>query len=150
MKIALIVVALLWPAVLGAAAIDRADGRISSAGTLVYLAASRICHQQAHRSFLLRGQPWPVCARCSGLYAAAPLGALAAASWARRRSRRWVVAGLVVAAIPTGLSWGAEVVLGIPVTNVGRAVAALPLGAAVAFALVWAVTQQTARIDRID
>lgn len=35
-----------------------------------------VCHQSPERSFRFSGQPWAVCARCSGIYAGLGLGAL--------------------------------------------------------------------------
>lgn len=127
--------AIAWPLALGVALVDRIDGGASLASDVAYLAASRVCHQRRDRSFEAREIQWPVCARCAGLYLAGPLGVLVAAMPKRRRLRGslWVVAA---AALPTAATWGAEVMLGLPVSNGMRFVAALPLGAAVALVLV--------------
>jgi uncharacterized membrane protein len=107
---------------------------------IVYAAGSLICHQIAERSFHLDGTQLPVCARCFGIYGGAALGSIAGASTIARsfdRSRRLTWTAL--AAVPTlatgVLEWG----LGWPVSNVVRAVAALPLGFAVSFVVVSAV-----------
>ena len=75
--------------------------------------------------------------RCAGLYLAAPLGALAAAGAARRRvpSRAWFVA----AAVPTAVTFALEFFGLAPMTSLARALAALPLGAAVTYFMVAAI-----------
>lgn len=143
----LVVGALAWPTMLGAALWDRVlhPAERSAWSTVVYLAASRVCHQKTERSFHTEGAQWPVCARCAGLYLAAPFGI----AWFAMR-RRLTVAGVrrwqpshvfVAAAIPTALTlaweWGG---LGTP-PNLVRAITALPLGAAVAWILL-TVTHQ--------
>jgi len=106
---------------------------------IVYAAGSLICHQIAERSFHLDGTQLPVCARCFGLYGGAAFGSVAGAS-ARDfldRSRRWTWTAL--AAVPTLVTGVLEWGFGWPLSNVVRAVAALPLGFAVAFVVVSAV-----------
>jgi len=116
----------------------------SAWASVVYFAASRVCHQKPERSFHTDDAQWPVCARCAGLYLAAPVGI----AWfflqrRRRAGRRRPQPALVfaVAAIPTVFSvaweWGG---LGMP-PNPARALSALPLGAAVAWVLL-TVTHQ--------
>jgi uncharacterized membrane protein len=147
---ALVVGALLWPVLLGAALWDRvehpAPGR-SAWATAVYLAAAQVCHQHQDRSFHTHGEKWPVCARCAGLYLAAPFGVVGFLGRARlgrpgaRRLQPPYV--LIIAAVPTIATvlweWGG---LGMPAHWV-RLVTALPLGAAIA-AVLLAVTH---RID---
>lgn len=69
-----------------------------------------------------------VCARCTGLYVGAavagPLALLAAASVASARAR--VV--LVLAALPTAITWGLEFAGVAPFSNAIRFILALPLG----------------------
>jgi hypothetical protein len=98
----------------------------------VYMSASQICHQQAARSFHTAGHKWPVCARCAGLYLAAPFGAVAALSRGRRRT---LVNAVVIAAMPSAATFVWEV-MGGQVSGLARAVAAAPLGATLTFALV--------------
>jgi uncharacterized membrane protein len=43
---------------------------------LIYLAFSKICHQQTERCYYFLGQPLVVCARCTGLYFGFWLGLL--------------------------------------------------------------------------
>ena len=70
---------------------------------------SLVCHQKPDRSFFSCARQWPVCARCSGLYLGAALGALAGlcglgrgASWRRWRST------VLAAALPTAVLWSVE------------------------------------------
>ena len=115
------------------------DVRVATA--LIYVGAGQICHQRPERSFHLEGRRMPVCARCTGLYLAAPLG-LAGVLLMRRRAgaddrtyRRWRVA-IVAAALPTVISVGLEWVGGPGLSsNISRAVTALPLGAVLAAAV---------------
>ena len=68
----------------------------------------------------------PVCARCSGLYFSAAVGTLLA--W--RTGRRTPSAGtMMVAALPTAITFVLEVAGVVPFSNPARAIAALPLGA---------------------
>ena len=130
----LVSLALLWPLGLVSGGWSRAGGPTRAFDTVVYTAAARVCHQRPDRSFHTAGTPWPVCGRCSGLYLAAPVGAVL--GWSRRlRPRGSARAWLAAAALPTALTLGLEW-WGLPMTNVARALAALPLGAAVAAILV--------------
>lgn len=134
----LTVAAIGWPLLLLSVVWARQGGHLPLWTVAVYAVASRICHQLPGRSFHTNGVQWPVCARCAGLYLAAPAGALAA--WIGRghsrlrRASAWVILGL--AAIPTiatlAIEWPG---FGFP-SNLARAAAALPLGAAVAFVVV--------------
>ena len=111
------------------------------AATMVYVVGSVVCHQQAARSFHLGDTQLPVCARCTGLYAGAPLGLLLALPLVTRRGAPrpgrptgWgrLRAVLILAAIPTAGTVVAEGAGVVQVTDVVRAVAAVPLSAAVA------------------
>lgn len=144
----LLIAALAWPAMLAAALADRFDRQPTFLGTTVYVAASRVCHQRSERSFHTDGHQWPVCARCAGLYLAAPFGALLA--FARRRidGRRTMLVGLSLASLPTAATWIFEMAGG----HVGamlRALAAMPLGAALLYVIVSAASP-AGRGDRID
>lgn len=152
----LLLAAVAWPLIAGAALWQRASltaeaggsGGVGGAGqpvwaVVVYAAASRICHQRPERSFHTHDVAWPVCARCTGLYLAAPFAAFVA--FRRRPSATSSVSPMRVvalAAIPTVLTlvweWGG---LGTP-PNLVRFVTALPLGAAVAFVLIETVTER--------
>jgi uncharacterized membrane protein len=102
---------------------------VSSCAAAVYAAGSNICHQRSERSFHIGGHKMPVCARCTGLYVSA-----AAAPLTARRARLI----LLVAALPTALTWGLEYAGVMPFSNAARALAALPLG----FAAAWLVVTQ--------
>jgi len=139
---------LVWPLLLGAAWWDHAEhqaGDRSVWSVVVYMAAGRVCHQQPERSFHSRTAQWPVCARCAGLYLAAPF----AAAWFLRRRRsatqidQVAFGGMALAAVPTVLTLAWEWAgLGTP-PNLVRFLTALPLGAAIA----WALFTVTHRID---
>ena len=133
----LIVAAIAWPGLLGAALEARVHDTAPVFVSAIYLSASRVCHQRPERSFHRHGVSWPVCGRCSGLYLGGAAGAIVAAvSLRRRRHAPRMVAWLVLAALPTAatvvLEWTG---LG-AVTTVARAVAAVPLGALVAFVII--------------
>jgi uncharacterized membrane protein len=85
----------------------------------------------------------PVCARCTGLYVSAalavPLALLFAVPLTMSGARRL----LVLAALPTVLTWGLEYAGVVAFGNATRALAALPLGCAA----VWLVVTQC-RIER--
>ncbi len=135
----LAVAAIAWPLVMGLALRERLHGRESVWTTAVYLVGARVCHQRPERSFHSAGVQWPVCGRCSGLYLAAPFGALAALELARRhrnRTPRGMVALLLLSSLPTGVTLIGEWTGVMTPTNLVRALAALPLGACVAFVLV--------------
>jgi uncharacterized membrane protein len=139
----LVAASIVWPLILAAAVRDRAmaGGGGSLWTQVLYASASHICHQRPERSFHTAGVKWPVCGRCSGLYLAAPVGAIAAAAATRGRrrrrhrlvDRRLVI--LAVAAVPTVVTMAVEWLGVLPVTTPVRFVAALPLGAAIAFVI---------------
>jgi uncharacterized membrane protein len=135
MRAWLVAASLVWVIVLTAAAVLRVNGTAPAVSTGIYLALSRLCHQRPERSFHTANVQWPVCARCSGLYLAAPVGAVIALVRGRRRAwhlRRLLSLASLPTAVTIALEWTAIAGLSNPV----RAGAALPLGAAVAFALV--------------
>lgn len=118
---------------------------------LAYLAGRVVCHQRPERSFQAAGHPFPVCARCTGLYLGASFGLAAALFvWPRRgvagsavrsfgaseaaaggRTYTWWRWALTLAAVPTVLSVGIEQLFGLS-CNASRALTAAPLGATVA------------------
>ena len=100
---------------------------LSDAATFLYAAGSQICHQLTDRSFAYGGVQLPVCARCFGLYLAGASGATLA--WfGAPRPLPWARPALLVAAIPTGVTWALEAGGLTGFSNIIRAVAALPLG----------------------
>lgn len=123
---------MLWPLALAGATWQAATHRPSAWAAMMYLAGSHVCHQRPERSFHAGEAQWPVCARCAGLYLAAPAGAIAALGRRRRISLVWVA----VAALPTAASWILETAGLAPIGNLARFLAALPLGAAIAMLLV--------------
>lgn len=74
--LAVVIGACSFVAAVAAAPLLIADGHPFAAGAL-YQAFSRVCHQIPARSFYIAGYPVAVCARCSGLYVGAAIGALA-------------------------------------------------------------------------
>lgn len=143
---ALAAASVIWIATLALAA-ARPLETLGLAWDIVFAFSSQICHQQPDRSFHWGDGAWPVCARCLGLYAAAPAGALLAFVPSPSLGRGRNVVLLCVAAIPTVLTWLAEHVFGVPVSNGVRFAAALPLGGAVAWLLVY--TLQDARRGQV-
>jgi uncharacterized membrane protein len=120
----------VWSAILLAAPFAvREGGGISTAAALVYQGASRICHQRPERSFHEAGVQLPVCARCSGLYLAGAIGALAAWTVRRHPAPRATRTAIVVSAIPTVVTVILELAGIAHPSNSARAFAALPLGA---------------------
>ena len=96
---------------------------------MVRLAGALICHQRVERTFQIAGDSMPVCARCTGLYLSGALGAVAA--WLTvpltpRRTRTVIVAAAVPTIVTIAVEWAGLAQPG----NVGRALAALPIGAA--------------------
>jgi hypothetical protein len=124
------------------------DAALVASG-LTYRAGAVICHQQADRSFQVAGLPMPVCARCFGLYAGASAGAVAVLLWVLAR-RRGAAAPLTLpltrlrvlvlsSGVPTLALWTVEHVAGTPTSPDARALAAVPLGAAIAaLVALWA------------
>lgn len=128
----LTVAAALWTVALVAA--PAAMGHPAAAGPFaaLYAIGSQICHQRAERSFEVAGLQLPVCARCLGLYVSGALGAALAWTSVPRpdRTRLSYRTVIVVAALPTAITWTLEAAGLAAIGNMGRAVAALPLGLA--------------------
>ena len=126
----LTIAAVSWSIAILAAPVGMHDPATSGPCALVYAAAAQICHQKTERSFAVAGIQMPVCARCSGLYLSGAVGALVA--WIRRlrvplTSIRTV---LFAAAVPTAVTFALEFAGILAFSNLARAAAALPLGAA--------------------
>jgi uncharacterized membrane protein len=138
----MVIAVVLWPAVLSAALIDRLDGHPHVSSDVVYVVASRVCHRIPARSFSTHGEQWPVCARCSGLYLGAPLGAALGLTLVTRRRRSTWFPLLLIAAAPTAITWGLEAAAMLPIGKALRMVAALPLGAAVVVVLLDVVSSR--------
>ena len=101
----------------------------------IYAIGGVVCHQLEPRSFHLWGRQMPVCARCTGIYAGAALGALLAAARPRavRLSPRWIAA---LATAPMAVSVLIEWTTGIAMSNALRCATGLVAGLAVAWMLV--------------
>lgn len=137
-------IALIWVAAIVAAPylVTYADpgSPMFVAGGGIYVLGSVVCHQIAHRSFHLAGAQLAVCARCTGLYLLAPVGVLLALGQSGRRPALAASVGsgrvrllLLAATTPTLVTVAAEAA-GIGTwSNVARALAALPVGPAVAW-----------------
>jgi len=132
---ACVLMPLVWLALLVAA--PAAAFGVPASG-FAYALGSLICHQRPERSFDLFAAQMPVCARCIGLYVGAATGAVmtivAGLRW-KPSAGRWRAA-LLVAAVPTAATWVAETIGMAAPSNLVRAVAALPLGAAVAWVVI--------------
>jgi uncharacterized membrane protein len=132
----LTVAAVIWPLFLAAGWQARVEAQAPWLAASAYVVGAQICHQRSERSFHSAGVKWPVCGRCSGLYLAAPLGALLA--WRRRRpldtGRNARV--FVACAAPTLLTWTAEAAGIMELSSAVRAASAIPLGAVVAYLIV--------------
>ncbi len=121
---------------------ERIDTAVRAA-SVVYLVGAVVCHQQPARSFRVAGVAQPVCARCAGVYAAAPIGVLLGLGFggrvrARRGHDRIVAArrAILATAGPTLLTLVLEYALRIPVADWVRAVAAVPLAATIGWVVV--------------
>lgn len=125
-----------WVVLLGLALAPPVRASAPAFSAAVYLAAGRICHQNPHRSFHSGGAAWPVCARCAGLYLAAPIGALIALGRRGTLTRRRALTSLTLFGAPTALTFAAEHLAGLPIGNGARFIAAWPLGAVVAWIIV--------------
>jgi uncharacterized membrane protein len=113
---------------------------------IVYGVASLVCHQRPERSFYWGPVQFAVCARCTGLYAGAALGAVAAVIAGHARLAAAVPAirrALVIAAIPTAATVAAEWMGMWAPSHAVRALAGLPLGAATAITLAAAAVMTT-------
>lgn len=103
----------------------------------VYAIGSVVCHQRPERSFFLWAHQMPVCARCAGIYAGAALGALV---FGFRKARALDVSAarmtLALAVLPTVATLVYEWTTGHMPSNAVRALAGLPLGAAVSWIVI--------------
>ena len=145
---ALVVATIAWPILLGGALEARIHQTAPIFVTAVYVAASRVCHQNPQRSFHTAGVRWPVCGRCTGLYLGGALGALAAVAWRRRRFEApRLLVWLAIAAVPTAVTYAIEKGGLVAVGNEARFLAALPLGALVAIVIIRTAAGPAAAIE---
>jgi uncharacterized membrane protein len=133
--------AIAWAGVIPLAAL--AAGSTNGASAVyafaigVYALGHVICHQLPVRSFHLWGVALPVCARCTGIYVGAAVTALlillrpVRTTPSAPSARRLLMAAL----LPTALTLAYEWTTGIMPSNWIRALAGVPLGAAVIWLL---------------
>lgn len=120
---------------------DRDHPNRWRAAAAIYGIGAVVCHQRAERSFHTAGVQWPVCARCTGLYAGAASGVILWAIARRRRARatssaeptgahvrRLRLFTLAIAA-PTLITVVTGALSFFDPSNAWRAALALPLGA---------------------
>ena len=131
----LVACAIGWPALLASSMILALNGHVLIPG-VVWFAAGLVCHQSAERSFYFHGIQWFVCARCSGLYLSGIAGALIGYAMRRATTKTFDLVTLTVAAFPTATTFVVEKAGIAPIGNIGRFVAALPLGAVLAWLIV--------------
>src|SRR5262245_18580360 len=135
--------ALLLPIAAFAASRPAESSFTHMAAAAPYAIGAVVCHQRPARSFALWSRQLPVCARCTGIYAGAALAARRASAilteWRTAfRSARTV---LIVAALPTFVTLVYEWSVAVP-PNAVRAIAGVPLGAAVALIILAALDDQ--------
>jgi uncharacterized membrane protein len=148
--------AAIWAAMLPAAAYaasQPAGSRLwHSFALAVYSFGAAICHQRPERSFHLAAAPWPVCARCAGIYFGAAGAAIVLAyvvSPFRRTTVRvrqapdttYVRIVLALAALPLIVSLVYEWTTGDTPSNAVRATTGAVLGAVVAFVVLDALSR---------
>ncbi len=119
--------------------------------SLVYQFASGVCHQRPERSFSLAGTQLPVCARCFGLYLSGAIAAAAAwlgsggAGLSPRDARLLFAAAAAPTVLTVGAEWGGIASF----SNLARAVASLPLGAAAGWLFIrMLLVEATGRRDQ--
>jgi uncharacterized membrane protein len=124
-----------------AATRPAASSAVYAFALAVYAVGRLVCHQLPARSFHLWNASMPVCARCTGIYVAAAVSALLlrdsrvrtpANRFGGRFEPRWI---LLAALAPTAATLIFEWSTGATPANWIRALAGVPLGAAVAWAI---------------
>jgi uncharacterized membrane protein len=134
---AFVAASIAWAAALPAAAWTVAGSRhpvLAACSFLVYTVGAIVCHQLPDRSFHLWGVQLAVCARCTGIYAASAVIALAGRVLPRATqptSRRVLIA----CGLPTAATRVFEWTTGQTPSNTLRALAGVPIGAAVAWVI---------------
>lgn len=120
-------------------------GALGSSGWVpaIEAALGPVCHHAPARTLTVGGEPMAVCARCSGLYAGAALGAWT--GWLTPRPWLRVGAGLAGAATALGLAAAAlEAAGALATTNEVRA----GLGVALGFGVPWVAARGGALLAR--
>jgi uncharacterized membrane protein len=134
---------LTWVLVLGlapwAASQPHASSVVYGFAAAVYGVCSFLCHQIPERSFHLASAQFPVCARCTGIYIAGAVSAMAGAFLERDPARpmraRTARLLFLIALIPTLTTLVYEWTADTP-SNWIRFAAGLPLGGVVAFLII--------------
>jgi uncharacterized membrane protein len=110
----------------------------------IYAIGGAVCHQLEPRSFHVWGRQMPVCARCTGIYAGAALGAILAAARPRalRQSPRSMAA---VGTAPIAVSVLVEWTTGVATSNGLRCATGVVAGLAVAWVLVAGLSEPAKR-----
>ena len=92
------------------------DQLLVDIGSIPYLIAafSFLCHQMPERSFMIFGIPFPVCARCIGIYLGSFTGIVAAIFSERARRRLESLKLFLLAFIPIGFDGLGQAALGFP------------------------------------
>jgi len=99
----------------------------------VYAIGHVVCHQQPARSFHLWMTSLPVCARCTGIHIGAAVSAIALLRVRVRESNPRAV--LLAAVVPTAATLVFEWTTGVMPSHWVRALAGVPLGVVVAWAI---------------
>jgi uncharacterized membrane protein len=138
--------AFLIPVAAWAASRSRGQLPAQLMTAIPYEIGAVICHQQPTRSFFLWSRQLPVCARCTGLYVGAAVVALASIAMrgteVMRRMRRVPPRVFALAIAPALATLAYEWTTGVVPSNVLRALTGLPLGAAVAWAILSVLDDQ--------
>jgi uncharacterized membrane protein len=116
-----------------AASREDAPQAVYTFALAVYSVGRIVCHQLPARSFHAWMTTFPVCARCAGIYFGSALTAMAMAFRSMRPGHAKTV--LLIAILPTAATLVFEWTTAITPANWIRALAGLPLGAAVAWAI---------------
>lgn len=134
---AFLVLATVWmiaiPLAALAASRDGAPHAVYGFALAVYSVGRIVCHQLPARSFHAWMTTFPVCARCTGIYFGSALTAIALTFRSTRPGNAKAV--LLIAILPTAATLVFEWTTGITPANWIRALAGVPLGAAVAWAI---------------
>ena len=147
-RAAFVAVSIAWAVLLVAVPFAASQPHVSPMAAAliagVYAVGSLVCHQLPERSYHLWAAQMPVCARCTGIYLGAMLGALGArplralGARALRHSR----ALLVAAVTPTLVTLVYEWTTGDMPSHLIRAAAGIPMGLIAAWLVVAAADNQ--------
>jgi uncharacterized membrane protein len=142
---AFLISSVTWAACLPLAAFAAsrpdAPSAVYAFAVAAYSAGHLICHQLSARSFHLWGASLPVCARCTGIYLGAAAASVAIGlapghlSSDTRSLKEHARLVLVIALLPTAATLVFEWTTGVTPANWIRALAGLPPGVAVAWAV---------------